>query len=165
MSRHFKVIATAIVVLLVLSGFSTARGGGSSGGGRGGSSGGKGGGKSGGGGCSSKKSRSHNNDGGDDGGNGSSGGNGGSSASKKPTGTVLACVSRTVEKAKVQIRTGGTGRTNVSVKLDFYGENNRRLDSATETFSLRNGVHTVEVPMTSPSKAAEVERCVLARVA
>lgn len=170
MSRHLKVIATAIVVFLLLSGFSTARGGGSGGGGRGGSSGAKGGGKSGGGGCSSKKSGSHNSggyhaggydDGYDSDADADTGGYDDSHVGE-PTGTVLKCVSRTRKQAKVEIRTGG--RTEVFVKVDFYGKNSRRLDSGTATLSLKSGVHTIEVPMSSPSKAAQVKRCELAYI-
>ncbi|MYT91614.1 hypothetical protein GTY40_11190 [Streptomyces sp. SID8359] len=169
MRRQIKLAAVLVVVVLALTGFSTA------------SSGGKGskskGSSSSGGGCSnSKKSNSgyrHNDYSDDDYGDNSSSGSSGSSygtptptASDEPVVRVIRCARpgkgkrKAVTASVVELRSNETRSHRYEVDVTFLDARGNTVDTAETTTTLNAGdVRSLTVRMDSPRKVSQVSRC------
>ncbi len=166
MRRQIKLAAVLVVVVLALTGFSTA------------SSGGKGskskGSSSSGGGCSnSKKSNSgyrHNDYGDDD--NSSSGSSGSTygtptpTASDEPVVRVIRCARpgkgkrKAVTASVVELRSNDTRSHRYEVDVTFLDARGNTVDTAETTTTLDAGdVRSLTVRMKSPRKVSQVSRC------
>ncbi|MEU2824437.1 hypothetical protein ABZ763_19680 [Streptomyces bacillaris] len=166
MRRQIKLAAVLVVVVLALTGFSTA------------SSGGKGskskGSSSSGGGCSnSKKSNSgyrHNDYGDDD--NSSSGSSGSTygtptpTASDEPVVRVIRCARpgkgkrKAVTASVVELRSNDTRSHRYEVDVTFLDARGNTVDTAETTTTLDAGdVRSLTVRMESPRKVSQVSRC------
>ena len=166
MRRQIKLAAVLVVVVLALTGFSTA------------SSGGKGskskGSSSSGGGCSnSKKSNSgyrHNDYSDDD--NSSSGSSGSTygtptpTASDEPVVRVIRCAwpgkgkRKAVTASVVELRSNGTRSHRYEVDVTFLDARGNTVDTAETTTTLDAGdVRSLTVRMDSPRKVSQVSRC------
>ncbi|MEV5620027.1 hypothetical protein [Streptomyces bacillaris] len=166
MRRQIKLAAVLVVVVLALTGFSTA------------SSGGKGskskGSSSSGGGCSnSKKSNSgyrHNDYGDDD--NSSSGSSGSTYGTPTPTASdapvvrVIRCARpgkgkrKAVTASVVELRSNDTRSHRYEVDVTFLDARGNTVDTAETTTTLDAGdVRSLTVRMDSPRKVSQVSRC------
>ncbi|MCY0931757.1 hypothetical protein OTB20_37370 [Streptomyces sp. H27-H1] len=156
--RRIRLTAVLLGVVLALTGFSST--GGSSGKSK----------SSGGGGCSSSKSKSKKKSysyG------SSTGGSGGSAASATPTPTatrppahaeVVTCAGPGVAKATVKVTSDSAAAYTFRVPLVFEGAAGR-VDSGSVDLALKAGEsRTVDLPMTSADKAAQVQRCVIGTI-
>ncbi|MER5777887.1 hypothetical protein ABT144_27065 [Streptomyces sp. NPDC002039] len=157
--RRVRFIAVLVGVVLALTGFSS----------HGGSSGKS---KSGGGGCSSSKSGSkRNSHSGSNSSNSSSGNNsnsGNSTSSPTPTAgaraELVTCAAPGRPEATLKVTSGSGVEGTFSVSVVFEGANGR-VDSGSAEVRLKSGEsRTVDVPMTSPDRVADVLRCVVGRV-
>ncbi|MFE4636066.1 hypothetical protein ACFRJ1_22185 [Streptomyces sp. NPDC056773] len=154
--RQFRLTAVLVGVVLALTGFSST----------GGSSGGKSKSKSSGGGCSSSKSKSKKKSYSGTGNSGS-----GSTATATPTATrplaqavVVNCVGPAGVKAVVEVTSKASAEYTFRVPLVFEGASGR-VDSGSADLTLKAGeTRRIDVPMTSPAKAGEVQRCVVGEV-
>ncbi|MCP3759573.1 hypothetical protein [Streptomyces sp. TBY4] len=153
--RQFRLTAVLVGVVLALTGFSSTGG-----------SGGKSKSKSSGGGCSSSKSKSKKKSYSGTGNSGS-----GSTATATPTATrplaqavVVNCVGPAGVKAVVEVTSKASAEYTFRVPLVFEGASGR-VDSGSADLTLKAGeTRRIDVPMTSPAKAGEVQRCVVGEV-
>ncbi|MER6394141.1 hypothetical protein ACFXEL_36905 [Streptomyces sp. NPDC059382] len=160
--RRVRFIAVLVGVVLALTGFSS----------HGGSSGKS---KSGGGGCSSSKSGSKKKSYGGSNSNNSSnsGGSGSGNSTSTPTPTstaagaraeLVTCAAPGRPEATLKVTSGSGVEGTFSVSVVFEGANGR-VDSGSAEVRLKAGEsRSVDVPMTSPDRVADVLRCVVGRV-
>ncbi|MFE9459070.1 hypothetical protein [Streptomyces californicus] len=175
MRRQMKLAAVLVVVVLALTGFSTAgksRGGKSSGGS-----------SSSGGGCSSSKKSNngyrHTDYSDDDYDDSSSSGSSGSSygtptptASDAPAVRVVRCAAprkgkrKAVPSSMVELRAKEPGSQEYEIDVRFLDGSGRTVDTAETTTTVDGGdVRTLTVRMESPGKVSRVKRCEVTAVA
>lgn len=157
--RRIRLTAVLLGVVLALTGFSST--GGSSGKSK----------SSGGGGCSSSKSKSKKKSYSYGSSTGGSGGGSAASATPTPTATrppahaeVLTCAGPGVAKATVKVTSDSAAAYTFRVPLVFEGAAGR-VDSGSVDLALKAGEsRTVDLPMTSADKSAQVQRCVIGTI-
>ncbi|MCJ0873484.1 hypothetical protein [Streptomyces sp. AP-93] len=154
--RRVRLTAVLVGVVLALTGFSSTGGSGKSKG------------KSSGGGCSSSKSKSKTKSYGSTGGSGSGSGST-TTATATPSrplahAVVISCVGPSGVKATVEVTSHSAAGHTFRVPLAFEGASGR-VDSGSVDLALKAGEsRRVDVPMTSPAKAGEVQRCTVGTV-
>nr|WP_030120893.1 hypothetical protein [Streptomyces californicus] len=161
MRRQMKLAAVLVVVVLALTGFSTA---GKSRGGKSGS------GSSSGGGCSSSK-KSNNDDSSSSGSSGSYG-TPTPTASDAPAVRVIRCAAprkgkrKAVTSSMVELRAEEPGSQEYEIDVRFLDGSGRTVDTAETTTIVDGGdVRTLTVRMESPGKVSRVKRCEVTAVA
>ncbi|MFE7054011.1 hypothetical protein ACFVAO_02210 [Streptomyces californicus] len=170
MRRQMKLAAVLVVVVLALTGFSTA---GKSRGGKSGS------GSSSGGGCSSSKKSNngyrHTDYSDDDSDDSSSSGSYGTptpTASDAPAVRVIRCAAprkgkrKAVTSSMVELRAEELGSQEYEIDVRFLDGSGRTVDTAETTTIVDGGdVRTLTVRMESPGKVSRVKRCEVTAVA
>ncbi|MBD2828896.1 MULTISPECIES: hypothetical protein [Streptomyces] len=173
MRRQMKLAAVLVVVVLALTGFSTA---GKSRGGKSGS------GSSSGGGCSSSKKSNngyrHTDYSDDDSDDSSSSGSSGSYGTPTPTASdapavrVIRCAAprkgkrKAVTSSMVELRAEEPGSQEYEIDVRFLDGSGRTVDTAETTTIVDGGdVRTLTVRMESPGKVSRVKRCEVTAVA
>ncbi|QPP08252.1 hypothetical protein G4Z16_19700 [Streptomyces bathyalis] len=176
MSRHLKLIAAVAVVLVALSGFSTARKGGSRSSGKSG-------------GCSSSSSSSHSKSGSSydsvgkdrhdsDSGSysgsrrynsttGTTGSRNGSASNRTATGTVTQCAAQTGSEAKavVEVRNPKSYTTTYQVKVKFLDAAGSYVDSGEAKVEVGSrDTEPVDVRMANPKRIGDVSECLVESV-